>query len=47
MVKQLQTWYVITTKGKLAIKAHFLYPWRYMPNTYITTFNHQLDMRQV
>ena len=26
MAKQLQTWYVITTNEKLAIKSHFLEP---------------------
>ena len=26
IVKQLQTWYVITTKDKLSVNAHFLEP---------------------
>ena len=47
MVKKLQTWYVITTKEKIAIKAHFLEPWSDTPNAHITTLSHQLDMRQV
>ena len=32
MFEQLQTWYVITTKEKLAIKAHFLEPWSNTPH---------------
>ena len=44
MVEQLQTWYVITTKEKLAIKVHLIYPWSDKPNTHITTFAFQLDM---
>ena len=47
MVEQLQTWYVITTKEKLAIKACLLEPWSDPPNAHITTFARQLVMRQV
>ena len=47
MVKQLQTWYVITTKENISIKKHFLEPWSDTPNTNITTFARQLDRRQV
>ena len=47
MVEQLQTWYVITTKEKLAIKAHFLEPWNDTPITYITTLSLQLYRHQV
>ena len=46
MAEKLQTWYVITTKEKLAIKAHLLKPWSNTPDTHITTFARQLDMRQ-
>ena len=47
MVEQLQTWYIITTKEKIAIKAHFLEPWSDTPNAHITTLAPQLDRRQV
>ena len=47
MVGQLQTWYVITTKEKLSIKAHFLEPWSNTSETHITTFSFQLGRRQV
>ena len=47
MVEQLQTWYVITTKEKLAIKAHLLDPWSDTPDSHITTFARQLDRCQV
>ena len=47
MAEQLQTWYVITTKENLAIKMHFLEPWRDTPNYHITTFDRQLHRRQV
>ena len=47
MIKQLQTWYVTKTKEKISIKAHFLAPWSNTPDTHITTFTCQLDMRQV
>ena len=47
MVEQLQTWYIITTKEKLAIKAHLLEPWSDTSDAHITTFACQLDMRQV
>ena len=47
MVEQLQTWYVITTKEKLIIKAHFLDTWSDMPEAHITTFAQELDRRQV
>ena len=47
MVDQLQTWYVITTKENLAIKAHFLKPWGDTPDAHITTFALQLDRLQV
>ena len=47
MVKQLQTWYVITTKENLAIKANFLEPWSDTPDAHITTFSRQLDRLQV
>ena len=47
MFTQLSTWYVITTKEKLAIKAHFLAPWSNTLEAHVTTFARQLDMRQV
>ena len=47
MVKQLQMWYVIRTREKFAIKAHFLKPWSDTPDTHITTFANQLDRHQV
>ena len=47
MVGQLQTWYVITTKEKLATKACLLEPWSDTPNAHITTFTHQLDGHQL
>ena len=40
-------WYVITTKKKLAIKVHLIEPWSNTPDTHITTFDSQLEMRQV
>ena len=45
MVKQLQTWYVITNKEKLNVKALFQYPWSYTPNYHITTLSRQLKRR--
>ena len=47
MVIQLRMWYVITTKEKLAIKAHFLATWSNTPEAHVTTFARQLDRRQV
>ena len=47
MVEQLQTWSVIITKEKLAIKAHFLETWSNTPNTHIKTFACQMERRQV
>ena len=47
MINQLQTWYIITTKEKLAIKAYFLAPRSDTPNPNFTTFACQLDMCQV
>ena len=47
MAEQMQTWYIITIKEKLAIKAYFLDPWSGTPDSHITTFACQLDMRQV
>ena len=47
MVEQLQMWYVVTIKEKLAIKAHFHDIWSDTPNAHITTFARQLDWRQV
>ena len=47
VVKQLQTWYAITTKEKLAIKSHFLEPWSETPDTHTTNFTRQLDRCQV
>ena len=38
MIEQLQKYYVITTKYKIAIKAHFLEPWSDMPDACATTF---------
>ena len=31
----------------MAIKAHFLAPWRNTPETHVATFARQLDMRQI
>ena len=47
IVTHLRTWYVITTKDKLANKAHFLAPRSNTPEAHVTTFARQLDMRQV
>ena len=47
MVTQIRTWYVITTKDNLSIKAHFLDPWSFNPYAHVTTFACQLDRRQV
>ena len=47
MVSQLRTWYVITTKEKMAIKAHFLAPSSDTPEVQVTIFVRQLDRRQV
>ena len=47
MVTQLQTWYFITTKDKLATKYHFLAPWSDTTKAHITTFARQLDWCQV
>ena len=47
IIKKLQTWYVIMTKEKLAIKAHFLVPWSDTPGVHVTTFARQLERRQV
>ena len=47
MVTHICTWYVITTKDKLAIKAHFLAPWSDTPEVNVTTFARQLYHLQV
>ena len=47
MITHLQTWFVITNKEKLDVKALFYAPWSETPNTHITTFARQLDRRQV
>ena len=47
MVKQLQTWYVITNKEKLDVKALFHKPWSDTPNSQIKTYTRQLERRQV
>ena len=47
MFEQLQKWYVITTKGNLAIKTHFLETLSNTPGNHITTFSCQLYMHQV
>ena len=47
IVTEIHTWYVITTKDKLAIKAHFLAPWSDTPDAHVTTFARQLDRHQV
>ena len=47
MIEQLQTWYVITTKENLSIKAHFLAPCSDTPNVHVTTFTRQLDRYKV
>ena len=47
MIKQLQSWFVITNSEKIAIKATFLAPWSDTPNAHITTFARQLDHRQI
>ena len=47
MVTQICTWYVITTKEKLDIKSHFLFPWSDTPEAHVTAFARQLDRRQV
>ena len=47
MIAQLKKWYIITTKEKVVIKAHFLDPWSDTLNSHITTFARQLEMRQV
>ena len=47
MTTQIRKWYVITTKEKLAIKAYFLAPWSDTTEAHVTTFAHQLDLRQV
>ena len=47
LVTHLSTWYVITTKGKLAIKSHFLASWSDTPEAHVTTFARQLDRHQV
>ena len=44
---QLQTWYVITTKERIAIKTHFFEPWSDTPGAHVTTFARQLDRSQV
>ena len=47
LVTHLSTWYVITIKEKLDIKAHFFAPWSDTPEAYVTKFGRQLDRRQV
>ena len=47
MINQLCTWYLITTKEKLAIKAHFLMPWSDTPELHVIAFARQLDRLQV
>ena len=38
MITHLQTWFVITDKEKLDMKALFYAPWSETPNTHLTTF---------
>ena len=47
MVIHIHTWYVITTKEKVAIKSQFLATWSDTPEVHVTTFVRQLDRRQV
>ena len=47
MINQLQTWYIITTKEKLAIKTHCLAPWSDTTDVHFKTFVCQLDRPQV
>ena len=42
MITHLQTWFIITNKEKLDMKALFYSPWSETPNTHITTFARQL-----
>ena len=47
MIDQIQTWYVSTTKEKLAIKAQFFATWSDTTDAHVTTFARQLDRHQV
>ena len=47
MITHLQTWFVITNKDKLNVKALFYAPCSETPNTHITTFARKLNRRQV
>ena len=47
MIEQIRVWYVITTKEKLSIKAHFFAPWGDTPDAHVTTFARKLDRRQI
>ena len=47
MVEQIQTWYFIRIKEKLAIEAYFLKHWIYTPDSHIKTFARQLNRRHV
>ena len=47
MIKQLQSWFVITNSERIAIKASFLVPWADTPNAHVTTFARQLNRRQI
>ena len=46
MVKQLQTWYVITNKENIDMDDLFHKPWSDTPNYHITTFDRQLERWQ-
>ena len=47
MIAHLQTWFVITNKEKLNMRALFYAPWSETPNTHITNFSRQIYRRQV
>ena len=47
MIKQLRTWYIITTKEKISTKAHLIVLWSDTPEAQVTNFARQLDRSQV
>ena len=46
LLTHFRTWFKISNKKKIDIKAHFHAPWRYTLDTHASTFGHQLDRRQ-
>ena len=47
VLEHLRTWYKISHREKVAVKARFEAPWSETPTAHVTTFGAQLDERQI